>query len=175
MEEFSARNRSSQEERETERERRERQSESEGKDRERERREKQSESEGETPPWKFIIYILLNIISFKQEPFIMCRRNLLFIFFPFLISFSAFSQPDKAEAEIQAMMQEIKVVGLSVAVVKNNKIIYTHSFGLKDMDSNAPLTDDCLFRIASISKSFSATSIMQLVEAGKLSLEDDMS
>lgn len=100
----------------------------------------------------------------------------------FLISFivintplSGFSQPEKAEAGIRAIMQEIKVMGLSVAVVKNNRIIYTHSFGLKDMETNTPLTDDCIFRIASISKSFSATSVMQLVEARKLSLEDDMS
>ena len=102
-------------------------------------------------------------------------RNVLFVLFSFLVSFPAFSQPDKAEAGIHAIMQEIKVVGLSVAVVKNNKIIYTHSFGLKDMETNAPLTDDCLFRIASISKSFTSTSIMQLVEDRKLSLEDDIS
>ena len=64
---------------------------------------------------------------------------------------------------------------MSVAVVKNNKIIYTHSFGLKNAASNAPLTNENIFRIASISKSFSATSIMQLVEANKLSLDQDIS
>ena len=72
-------------------------------------------------------------------------------------------------------MRQHHVIGLSVAVVKKNKITYTHSFGLKDVASNTPLTDDCLFRIASISKSFSATSIMQLAEAKKLSLNDDIS
>jgi CubicO group peptidase (beta-lactamase class C family) len=86
-----------------------------------------------------------------------------------------FCQPEKAEAGIQAIMQQQKVMGLSVAVVKDNKLIYTHSFGWKDIDGKTPLTDDCIFRIASISKSFSATSIMQLVEAKKLHLEDDMS
>ncbi len=101
-----------------------------------------------------------------------CRLYLMFLI---SLSLPCFSQPEKAEAGIRAIMQEIKVMGLSVAVVKNNKIIYTHSFGLKDMETNTPLTDDCIFRIASISKSFSATSILQLVEAGKLSLEDDMS
>lgn len=86
-----------------------------------------------------------------------------------------FSQPEKAEACIRVVMEETKVMGLSVAVVKNNRIIYTHSFGLKDRETNTPLTNDCLFRIASISKSFSATSIMQLVETHKLSLDDDIS
>ena len=90
-------------------------------------------------------------------------------------SFQSFGQFEKAEAGMQAIMQESKVVGISVAVVKNNKIVYTHSFGQKDVERNTPLTDDCIFRIASISKSFSATSIMQLVEANKVSLDDDIS
>jgi len=100
----------------------------------------------------------------------------LFTFFVcIIISLHGFSQPEKAEAGIDAIMQQTKVVGLSVAVVKNNRIIYTHSFGLKDMETNTLLTDECLFRIASISKSFSATSIMQLVQAKNLSLDDDIS
>jgi CubicO group peptidase (beta-lactamase class C family) len=86
-----------------------------------------------------------------------------------------YSQPAKAETEIKEMMKELDVVGLSVAVVKKGKIIYNNSFGLKDIATNTPLTNDDIFRIASISKSFSATSIMQLVEAGKLSLDDDFS
>jgi CubicO group peptidase (beta-lactamase class C family) len=102
-------------------------------------------------------------------------KSLIIFFVSIFTSLHGFSQHVKAEACIHDIMQETKVVGLSVAVVKNNRIIYTHSFGLKNMETNTPLTDDCLFRIASISKSFSATSIMQLAEAGKLSLDDDMS
>jgi CubicO group peptidase (beta-lactamase class C family) len=94
-----------------------------------------------------------------------------------LVSFTAisFAQIDKAEAEIAENMKKLSVVGLSVAVVKKGEIIYAKSFGQKDIDSNTPLTNENIFRIASISKSFSATSIMQLVEAGKVSLEDDLS
>lgn len=86
-----------------------------------------------------------------------------------------FCQNEKAEADIKTIMQQHDIIGVSVAVVKHGKIIYTHSFGLKNVESNEPLTDKNIFRIASISKSFSATSIMQLVEAGKLSLSDDFS
>jgi CubicO group peptidase (beta-lactamase class C family) len=92
-----------------------------------------------------------------------------------LISANSFGQTDKAEADIQAIMKQFDAVGLSVAVVKKGEIIYTHSFGMKDVESNTPLTDKNIFRIASISKSFSATSIMQLIEAKKLSLDDDFS
>ena len=85
------------------------------------------------------------------------------------------AQADKAEAGLSQIMKDDKVVGFSVAVVKNNKIIYTKSLGLQDIEKNLPLTDKAIFRIASISKSFSATSIMQLIEAGKLSPDDDFS
>ena len=91
------------------------------------------------------------------------------------IDFNVSAQSFKAEEAIQQIMQESPVMGMSVAVVKNNKIIYTHSFGLKNAATNAPLTNENIFRIASISKSFSATSIMQLVEANKLSLDQDVS
>lgn len=79
------------------------------------------------------------------------------------------------EAELTKIMDKFHAVGLSVAVVKNGDIIYSNSFGLKNIETNVPLKNSDLFRIASISKSFSATSIMQLVEAGKVSLNDDFS
>ena len=102
--------------------------------------------------------------------------KLLFTAFVFItVSREGYSQPAKAETEIKEIMKELDVVGLSVAVVKKGKIIYNHSFGLKDIATNTALTNEDIFRIASISKSFSATSIMQLVEAGKLSLDDDFS
>lgn len=96
--------------------------------------------------------------------------SLVFVFVLYTIG-----QTEKAATCIQEIMQQNKVMGLSVAVVKKNKVIYNQSLGLKDAATNTPLTNDCLFRIASISKSFSATSILQLVEAKKLSLDDDVS
>lgn len=85
------------------------------------------------------------------------------------------AQQTKAETEIQSIMKELDAAGLSVVVVKHNKIIYTKSFGYKDIESNTLLGNNDIFRIASISKSFTATSIMQLIEAGKLHLSDDIS
>ena len=93
----------------------------------------------------------------------------------FFIGVHAKAQSIKAEEAIQQIMQETPVMGLSVVVVKNNKIIYTHSFGLKDAETKTPLANDNIFRIASISKSFSATAIMQLVEAHKIDLDQDVS
>ncbi|PWS28723.1 serine hydrolase [Pedobacter yonginense] len=102
-------------------------------------------------------------------------RYLLCAFLLVAQSFYGFAQNAEVENEIQDIMKKYSAIGVSVAVVKQNKIIYTHSFGLKNVENNIPLTDQDIFRIASISKSFSATSIMQLVEAGKLSLDTDFS
>ena len=81
----------------------------------------------------------------------------------------------KAESDLRDIMKEHGVVGLSVVVVKGGEIIYTKALGLKDIAGNTTLKEDDIFRIASISKSFSATAIMRLVEAKKVSLDDDFS
>ncbi|MDQ8005805.1 MAG: serine hydrolase domain-containing protein [Pedobacter sp.] len=90
-----------------------------------------------------------------------------------LIVLTGFAQHEKTETEITEMMKRIDVAGLAVAVVKDNQIIYNHSFGKKSIENNTSLSNTDIFRIASISKSFAATSIMQLAEAKKLSLDDD--
>ncbi|WP_461534017.1 serine hydrolase domain-containing protein [Sinomicrobium sp.] len=79
------------------------------------------------------------------------------------------------EEHLQKEMEEYHAVNLAVAVVKDNEIIYTNSFGWKDKEKEIPLEKDDLFVIASMSKSFAATAVMQLVEQGKLSLDDDVS
>jgi CubicO group peptidase (beta-lactamase class C family) len=99
--------------------------------------------------------------------------TVLFLFL--VINIHSIGQQDSAETFINAMIQKKEAMGMSVAVVKKNKVVYAQSFGLKDVEINTPLTNDCIFRIASISKSFSATAIMQLVEQKKISLDDDIS
>jgi len=104
------------------------------------------------------------------------KFNLKYALVAFLIAGKfapAHSQNQKSEADFKAVMEKYSAVGASVAIVKAGKIIYTHSFGLKNLENKTPLSDQDIFRIASISKSFSATSIMQLVEAGKINLDDD--
>lgn len=75
---------------------------------------------------------------------------------------------------LSALMAEHDAVGLAVAVVRDNAVVYQNSLGWKDRDARIPLGDQDVFRIASISKSFVATSVLQLVEQGKLSLDDDV-
>ncbi|MDO9155549.1 MAG: serine hydrolase domain-containing protein, partial [Sediminibacterium sp.] len=95
----------------------------------------------------------------------------LLLIHPYLLN----GQYSSADSSINAIMNSHKVVGMSVAVVKKGQLVYTQSFGLKNQEKQTSLSNSDIFRIASISKSFSATAIMQLVEKRKISLEDDMS
>ena len=86
------------------------------------------------------------------------------------------TNPEKAfEKDIEAYRQEIENVGLAVAVVKDGEIVYHHEFGVMNLETQEPVKENTLFRIASISKSFSATSIMQLKEKGLVTLNTDVS
>ena len=105
----------------------------------------------------------------------MISKKLLSLAFLLLISYIAFGQYTQIETELQELVKKTNAVGLAVAVVKKGKLVYTHSFGYKDIEKNIPLSDNDIFRIASISKSFSATTIMRLAEAKKLALTDDFS
>ena len=119
--------------------------------------------------------IILNCFNLRLMIKFYSLKNIVAVLLLTVTYLPGFGQAEKAEAHLAEIMKKLDVIGLSVAVVKEGDIVYTHSFGLKDVESNSPLTDKNIFRIASISKSFSATSIMQLIEAGKLSLNDDFS
>lgn len=82
---------------------------------------------------------------------------------------------EETDQAIQTVLEEFKAVGASVAVVKDGEIVYNKSFGYKDWENKIPLSNDDLMRIASISKSFTATSLLQLVDQGVISLDDDVS
>lgn len=90
-----------------------------------------------------------------------------------IIPFLTFGQKGDIRSQLEEIAAKHKAVGLAVAVVKDNQIVYRHALGYADLETGERLNMDHLFRIASISKSFSSTAIMQLVEERKLSLDDD--
>lgn len=99
---------------------------------------------------------------------------LLFLLTSFGVLANAQSKDDIAVG-LEKIMKAHNGVGMSVAVIKGNKLVYSQSFGLKDIEQNIPVNNTDIFRIASISKSFAATAIMQLIEQGKFSLDSDFS
>ena len=85
------------------------------------------------------------------------------------------TREQQTDEALKLIMDEYKTVGLAVAVVKDGEFIYNKSFGYKDLANKVPLQNGDIVRIASTSKSFTATGIMQLVDKGLLSLNDDVS
>jgi CubicO group peptidase (beta-lactamase class C family) len=62
--------------------------------------------------------------------------------------------------------------GVAVAVVHDGQLVYSRSFGLANIEKAAPVTEDTIFRIMSISKTFTSIAIMQLWEQKRLDLDD---
>ena len=64
-----------------------------------------------------------------------------------------------------------KIPGMSVAVVKGDRVVYAKGFGVASVETNVPVTPDTLFRIASLTKTFVAAAVVQLSEQGRLRLD----
>lgn len=69
-------------------------------------------------------------------------------------------------------IQYDRIPGLAVGIVHNGKLVYQKGFGYADIKLKTAITPKTCFRVASISKTFTAVAIMQLVEQGKINLDD---
>lgn len=68
--------------------------------------------------------------------------------------------------------QAAPMPGLVYGVVKDGRLIHVQGYGVQDMEAKQPVTADSRFRIASMSKAFTAIAILKLRDAGKLRLDD---
>src|ERR1700728_2476798 len=108
------------------------------------------------------------------------RHDLLLLILPFVLwaSSSHAQQPElspdkrtQIESAVTKFMASTHVPGLSVAVVENGEYEWASGYGLADVENNAPASEHALFRLASISKSLTATAAMQLWERRQLDLD----
>jgi len=81
----------------------------------------------------------------------------------------------RIDAIVEAPIKSGKVAGASVAVVKGNDTIVQKGYGFADLELDVPTPPRATYEIGSITKQFTAASILLLVEQGKLSLEDELS
>jgi CubicO group peptidase (beta-lactamase class C family) len=76
------------------------------------------------------------------------------------------------DQHLATQIDKWKLPGLAVGVVIDGELVHEKGFGVLDVDSRAPVTADSVFRIASMTKSFTAMAILKLRDEGRLSLED---
>lgn len=75
---------------------------------------------------------------------------------------------------IEHEMKKHEITGLSIALVDDQKIVWSQGFGYADKAASLAATPDTLYRVGSISKLFTATAVMQLAEQGKLDIDQPL-
>ena len=103
-------------------------------------------------------------------------KTLLTILATFLLCSSSFAQDasksNKLNAMIEEGMKEWQIPGLSAVVVKNGKVVFKKTYGIKDIETKEPVDDNTLFSMASTTKALIAISLGILVDQNKISWED---
>jgi CubicO group peptidase (beta-lactamase class C family) len=85
---------------------------------------------------------------------------------------ASFGLSAKLDREIERVFGQSDTPGLAVGVVKDQELVYAKGFGVINLDTGGEVTPRTLFHMASITKPFVATSIVQLLEQEALSLDD---
>lgn len=85
-----------------------------------------------------------------------------------------FSASINLRDSIQKIIADKKIPGLQVAVVSKDSILFQGCFGYADIEQKIPVTPKHLFKIGSVTKSFTALAVMSLVNEGKLKLTDHL-
>lgn len=105
----------------------------------------------------------------------MYRKRIAFLAFVLLLVATVAARADKVDDFIKAEMQKQRIPGLSLAVVKDGKIVKAEGYGLANVELNVPATAQTVYKIGSVSKQFIAAGIMLLVEENKINLDDKIS
>ncbi len=111
----------------------------------------------------------------------MALSTLLFVVVVSCAPQTAAAQATDAEAlraEIRSLAERTlksgPVAGLSIGVARHGEVFLVQGFGLADLESASPATEHTVYRIGSMTKQFTAAAVMQLVEEGRLALDDPL-
>ncbi|MCC6756014.1 MAG: beta-lactamase family protein, partial [Solirubrobacterales bacterium] len=74
------------------------------------------------------------------------------------------------EEKAEARRKELGIPGMSLAIVKDDQVIFAKGFGYKDFEHKVPATADTEFAIGSATKAFTALSVLMTADEGKISL-----
>jgi CubicO group peptidase (beta-lactamase class C family) len=73
---------------------------------------------------------------------------------------------------VNQAMKDWEVPGMTIAVIKDDRIVFAHGYGVRELGKPAPVDENTLFAIGSSSKAFTAAALAMLVDEGKLKWED---
>ena len=82
------------------------------------------------------------------------------------------AKADEVDSYVETQMRSFHIPGISLAVVRDGQIVKAQGYGLAHVELNVPMTNEMVLEIGSMTKQFTATAIMMLVEEGKVGLDD---
>lgn len=82
------------------------------------------------------------------------------------------SPADRIDDAARAVINEQKVPGMTIAILRDGKPVKQKAYGVADVENGVPASLDSVYELASVSKQFTAVTILSLVDEGKLSLDD---
>jgi CubicO group peptidase (beta-lactamase class C family) len=86
--------------------------------------------------------------------------------------FAQSGPPPTLDADVARVMKTFDVPGLSLAIVKDGKLVLAKGYGVRKLGDSAPVDENTLFGIGSNTKAFTSASLATLVDAGKMSWDD---
>jgi CubicO group peptidase (beta-lactamase class C family) len=89
-------------------------------------------------------------------------------------SINLFNSLTNIDSFVTATMDTFHIPGLSACIVRDGQIIWKGAYGYANINNNVEVTDSTLFKLASVSKPFTATALMQLWENGLFDLDEDI-
>lgn len=81
---------------------------------------------------------------------------------------------EKVDSIVINKMNQYNIPGLSIGLVRNDSVIYTKGYGVRNVENSTLVTENTIFHTASISKLFTASAIIKLVNDEELSLDDKL-
>ncbi|HTA65503.1 MAG TPA: serine hydrolase domain-containing protein [Xanthomonadaceae bacterium] len=84
------------------------------------------------------------------------------------------AQARRIGADVRDILRRTGTPGATIAIAVQGRVVYSHSWGLRDRERHLPATRDTHYEIGSITKQFTAAAILQLQEAGKLHIDDTL-
>src|SRR4051812_41809509 len=85
------------------------------------------------------------------------------------VTFSA--RADEVDDYVHKALARSRVPGMSIAVIKDGKVIKAKGYGLADVELNAPATENTVYQWASVTKQFTSAAILLLFQDGKVKLD----
>jgi len=76
------------------------------------------------------------------------------------------------DASLRGAIERKDVPGVVALITDRDRVLYQNAFGVADVATGRPLAADALFRIASMTKPVTSVALMQLVEQGRIGLDD---